>query len=272
MSPDELTSLYTRYYPRSSFDVEKWTPPADAPRALDWWRGLSASAFRWVPPNVRVLDIGCGFGESLGYHRNRGCDAYGVEADGNILRVAARHGLQVKVGLFDADLWPPSNFDVVTLDQVLEHVNDPLALLRGIHKVLKPGGQLIVATPNALGWGAYFFGRRWIHWHAPYHQQFFTQASLQLAAKSVGFTIASSQTITNSAWLTFQWSHLAAQVVEGQSSPFWSEKAPRSILQRLLFGLAAVLDRLGVNAAITRIFDALDLGDNRVFILRKPVQ
>ena len=75
MDADQIANLYTRYYPRSSFDIEAWQTPEAVSDFLTWWRGLKASAFRWVPPNVRVLDIGCGFGESLGYHRARGCDA-----------------------------------------------------------------------------------------------------------------------------------------------------------------------------------------------------
>src|SRR3546814_2155641 len=67
-----------------------------------WWSGLKASAFRWVPRDVTILDVGCGFGEALGYHRARGCGAHGIEADRNILRVAQRHGLNVAAGLFEA--------------------------------------------------------------------------------------------------------------------------------------------------------------------------
>src|SRR4051794_24623818 len=117
LSPEQLEDLYTRYYPRSAFDVEAWDPPKEESRWTTWWRGFRASAFRWVPSRVRVLDIGCGFGESLGYHRNRGCVVEGVEADHNILRVAARHGLNVKVGLFDPDQYEPGSFDFVTMDQ-----------------------------------------------------------------------------------------------------------------------------------------------------------
>jgi 2-polyprenyl-3-methyl-5-hydroxy-6-metoxy-1,4-benzoquinol methylase len=269
MTPDQLTALYSNYYPRSAFDVEDWTPPRDVSQPLAWWRGLHASAYRWVPPNVRVLDIGCGFGESLGYHRNRGCDAFGVDADINILRVAARHGLQVKVGLFDANLWQASSFDVVTLDQVIEHVTEPVELLRGIWTVMKPGAILIVATPNVSGWGARIFGRRWIHWHVPYHQQFFTRVSISRAASAAGFSVESTKTITNSAWLGFQWCHLAAPAAEGESSEFWSANSSRSFSNRLFFGMSAVADLIGLNAAITRVFDACGLGDNRVFVLRK---
>jgi 2-polyprenyl-3-methyl-5-hydroxy-6-metoxy-1,4-benzoquinol methylase len=266
----EVERLYTTFYPRSTFDADAWQPAAPASRWTAWWQGLHASAFRWVPANVRVLDIGCGFGEALGYHRARGCDAHGVEADANILRVAQRHGLQVRVGLFEPAAYAPSSFDVVTLDQVIEHVADPLSVLRGVEQVLKPGGMAVLSTPNARGWGARLFGRRWIHWHAPYHQQFFTTESMQSAARAAGLQVESMRTVTNSAWLRFQWCHLAAPTREGERSTFWNPSLPRSTWQGALFRLAALADRLGLNAALTRLFDLLGAGDNRVFVLRKP--
>src|SRR3546814_13687534 len=85
-----------------------------------WWSGLKASAFRWVPRDVTILDVGCGFGEALGYHRARGCDAHGIEADRNILRVAQRHGLNVTAGPFEAARLAPPKFDIVTPDQACE--------------------------------------------------------------------------------------------------------------------------------------------------------
>jgi 2-polyprenyl-3-methyl-5-hydroxy-6-metoxy-1,4-benzoquinol methylase len=269
MDAVRLTELYTRFYPRSSFDVEAWSPPVERSAFLTWWGGLKASAFRWVPRAVRVLDIGCGFGESLGYHRARGCDAHGVEADRNILRVAERHGLNVKVGLFDATSYHPATFDVVTLDQVIEHVTDPLAVLRGVHDVLKPGGTLVLSTPNADGWGARCFGDRWIHWHAPYHLQFFSRASLVRLAAQAGFRLVQQRTVTNSAWLDFQWGHLVTRPGPGVASPYWSSAAKRTLMQRIALKLLLGLDRLGFNVLLTRLMDGMRLGDNVVYVLEQ---
>lgn len=269
MTEQQLSDLYTNYYPRSSFDVARWSPPTETSSRRSWWRGLKSSAYRWVPRDVSVLDIGCGFGESLGYHRNRGCDAHGVEADRNILRVAERHGLNVKVGLFDASAYTSASFDVVTLDQVIEHLSDPLPVLRGIHTVLKPNGVLVVSTPNAGGWGARFFRHRWVHWHAPYHQQFFSTQSINEAARKAGFVVEKKQTVTNSAWLDFQWQHLIGFPTPGKPSMIWSAGSPRTLAQRVSLRLLRWIDRSGLNALITRVFDALELGDNTVFVLRK---
>lgn len=269
MPDDKIQILYTNYYPRSDFDVLSWSPPLEASSWRIWLFGLRASAYRWVPRNIRVLDIGCGFGESLGYHRNRGCDAHGVEADANILRVAERYGLNVKVGLFNDNSYDEASFDYVTLDQVIEHVSDPATLLTDVAKILKPAGRVVLSTPNAQSWGARVFGRRWIHWHVPYHQHFFTIESMRLTAALAGFEVECTKTITNSAWLKFQYCHLVAPTVEGLPSAFWSNKAKRSLVLRLLFIAIGITDRLGINIILTRALDALGVGDNRIFVLIK---
>src|ERR1039457_753054 len=94
-----LTRLYSDYYPRAALELEQYRPAKEIKGFTSWLKGKSHSAYCWVPENVRGLDIGCGFGESLGYHKSRGCDVYGVEADENIRRVADRYGFRVHVGL-----------------------------------------------------------------------------------------------------------------------------------------------------------------------------
>jgi SAM-dependent methyltransferase len=235
-----------------------------------WFRGDQASPFRWVPRNVRVLDIGCGFGESLGYHQSRGCDVYGVEADENIRRVADRFGYKVHVGLFDPNVYEAEYFDYVTMSQVIEHVIDPLQTLSGIHRILKPGGVAILSTPYASGWGARVFGQHWINWHAPYHLQFFSVRSMRMAAEKAGLKLEKTMTITPSAWLLCQWMHLACYPSEGEASVFWTPGHSKGRNQYLAMRLLNVLHACKINHIFTRIFDMLNLGDNRLYFLRKP--
>jgi 2-polyprenyl-3-methyl-5-hydroxy-6-metoxy-1,4-benzoquinol methylase len=265
----ELIRLYTEYYPRSTFD-EKTHQPHKNPRGLKaWLRGDLGSAYCWVPENVRVLDIGCGFGESLGYHRNRGCDAYGVEADRNAQRVAAEYGYRIHTGLFDPEIYPRDFFDYITLDQVIEHVVDPLTTMRGIAQVLKKGGTVILSTPNSNGWGARCFGRHWINWHVPYHLQHFSIKSLQLAAEQAGLELTGRRSITKSDWLLFQWLHLALYPEQGKPSVFWKQTEERRIHQKIAAKCITLVHRTGINHLVTRFFDLLGVGDNHVLFLRK---
>jgi 2-polyprenyl-3-methyl-5-hydroxy-6-metoxy-1,4-benzoquinol methylase len=265
-----MTRLYTDYYPRSSYVLEQYRPHKELKGFAAWLAGEYSSAFRWVPEGVRILDIGCGFGETLGYHKARGCDVYGVEADENIRRVAEKFGFNVHVGLFDPMIYEPGFFDYVTLDQVVEHVNDPLETLRGVRQVLAPEGRVIISTPNAEGWGARVFGRRWINWHAPYHRQFFSVPSMRTAAEEAGLVLEEVKTVTNSAWLHFQWLHLMLYPKMGEPSLLWSPRAKRGVGVKSLTKMMELLHATKLNHLITRFFDSCGWGDNRLFFLRKP--
>lgn len=269
LTPTQLGKLYTNYYPRKTFNIAQYEPHKERSGFGLWFDGNS-SAFRRVPKNVRVLDVGCGFGETLGYHAARECDVYGVEADENIRRVAEKFGFKVHVGLFDDSMYEVNFFDYVTMDQVLEHVTDPLSTLRGVARILKPGGTAILSLPNAQGWGARIFGRRWINWHAPYHIQFFSRRSLLLAAEQAGLVVAEVKTITNSDWLNYQWMHLATYPKPGEPSCFWSlNLVGRTLLQKLSLKALQLMHRIKINHLLTRLFDSLGLGDNYVIVLKK---
>lgn len=248
--------------------VDDLAVPREPGRLTGWWRGQRSSAMFWVPPQVRVLDIGCGFGESLAYHASRGCEVHGVETDRNIARVAERYGFDVHVGLFEPARYPAASFDYVTLNQVIEHARDPIEMLRGVHQVLRPGGRAVLTTPNGAGVGARVFGTRWINWHAPYHLHVFTPASLHAAAAAANLRIASLETITSSEWLGYQWVHLATDPTPGEPSPFWAPARARRRRARIL--PLRVLHRTGIDHVLTRICDRLGRGDNLIGVLERP--
>lgn len=271
LSSSQLTLLYTNYYPRKSFDIQQYKLCTERAGLSAWFNGLKSSAFRWVSKNVRVLDIGCGFGESLGYHTARGCDVYGVEADENIRRVVEKFGYNVHVGLFDDKVYEADFFDYVTMDQVIEHVTDPLLTIQGVARILKSGGTAILTTPNARGWGAKFFGYRWINWHTPYHLQFFSKNSIKLVADNAGLEVVKIKTTTNSEWLYYQWLHLITFPKQGEVSGFWSPiKTKLTFLQKVGIKILSVLHKTKINHVITRVFDSIGLGDNFVVVLKKP--
>ena len=263
----ELVRLYSDYYPRRVTPAADFAPHRETRGPRAWLDGDASGAFRWVPPRVRVLDIGSGAGRALAYHQARGCEAWGVEADENARAIAERHGLRVRIGTFDPALFEPGSFDYVTLDQVIEHAADPVAFLRGAASLLRPGGHAILTTPNSHGWGARLFGRRWINWHAPYHLHQFSRASLARLAREAGLQISSLRTLTHSSWLLYQWLHLMSFPPPGTPSAFWDPARSPLELPRWRRRLAALVDDLQVNRIATRTADALGAGDNFLCIL-----
>ena len=268
-SDEILKMFYTEYYPRSTFDLKQYRPAKEVKGFKSWLNGESRSAYSWVPENVRVLDIGCGFGESLGYHKARGSDVYGVEADENIRRIADKFGFKVHAGLFASDLYEENFFDYVTMDQVIEHVTDPVSTMKSIAKVLKQRGAVVLSTPNSNGWGTKLFGRRWINWHAPYHLQYFSRTSMSIAAQQAGLYIDKSITITSSEWLFYQWIHLFTYPKMGEPSFFWSPNRRQSFRLKMLLRILTLVHRSKINHIITRFFDAIGMGDNYLYFLRK---
>jgi len=109
------------------------------------------------------LDIGCATGLLLEHLRGKyGWDTRGVEVCG----AAARHGirergLSIFHGTLDQAAFPGESFDVVHASHVIEHVNSPAAFLAEAGRVLKPGGTIIITTPNIAGLQSKLFREKW---------------------------------------------------------------------------------------------------------------
>jgi methionine biosynthesis protein MetW len=98
----------------------------------------------------RVLDIGCGDGRFCTLARNRCTAIVGVDCALKALGIARQRNIPVVQSNFGEHKLPfaDASFDVVTCLDVIEHIFDPFFLLKEINRVLKPGGELILTTPN----------------------------------------------------------------------------------------------------------------------------
>jgi 2-polyprenyl-3-methyl-5-hydroxy-6-metoxy-1,4-benzoquinol methylase len=268
-SSEELRRLYTEFYPRSVLHLDQWRPYTERSRFRLWLAREGSGAFRWVPRNVKVLDVGCGFGESLGYHRSRGCDVVGIDADENIRRIAERFGFDARVGLFHAADFAANSFDFVTLDQVIEHAADPVRLLRDASAVLRPGGTVLLSTPNGRSLLARLFGRRWVHLHTPYHLQLFCRQSLVEAARAAGLKVVWSRSATNPRWFGFQWLHLLSRPAPGIASAFWKSNTRWPTALVPVRKAISASGKIGFNHLVSLILDAMSVGDNFVVALKK---
>jgi 2-polyprenyl-3-methyl-5-hydroxy-6-metoxy-1,4-benzoquinol methylase len=142
-----------------------------------------------LPAGGRLLEIGCACGFLLVAARERGFAVQGVEISAWASGYARQSlGLDVKTGYLERLPLPAESYDVVVLADVIEHLTDPRATVRHIHRLLKPGGRLLLLTPDVGSVMARLAGPRW--WGLlDDHYFYFSRATLRRLLESEGYAI-----------------------------------------------------------------------------------
>jgi SAM-dependent methyltransferase len=136
----------------------------------------------------RHLDVGCASGLFMEAMQSHGWQVEGVELNETAGRTtSARLGVPVFIGPFEEAHYPDASFDAVTMWDVLEHLHDPLASLRELRRIVRPGGVLFVRVPNAASYVAWLCGRYWVGYDLPRHMTVFTPKTLRRALAQAGF-------------------------------------------------------------------------------------
>lgn len=284
LSEADLPALYSRYYPRRDIDYsalehESALVGRKFARFKRWLAGTDNQGHYLAKPGQRVLDIGCGSCLSLLELRQLGVEPYGVETDPNVAAIAQRYGLNVFIGSIYDDPFPGQIFDLITLNQVIEHVPDPAAFLQITRNKLAPDGRIVLSFPNVLSLQRRLSGSCWINWHVPYHQHHFNRKSFALLAKSRGYEVVSARSITPNLWTTLQLHAIGRRPEEGMASESW-QSGLVSAAQNSSFLLRianALLRRMrivigGLIVLANRIIDRLGAGDSLLIVLKKTTE
>lgn len=143
-----------------------------------------------------LLDVGCSNGKFMRFSRERGFNPKGVEINRDSARIAAEKGLDVFVGELHKANFPENYFSVVRLGDVLEHVPDPVGLIKECRRILKEDGILIVSTPNIdCFWAKLtkslhnFLKIPWPVLIPPYHLFLFSEENLKNLLSKLNFKI-----------------------------------------------------------------------------------
>ena len=131
------------------------------------------------------LEIGAFEGTFLSKIGERfGWNLHGIEMNGLAADIARTKGFNiVQSSAEDVNFESfGKEFDLIYLGQVFEHFVKPLEVLQRLQEVLKPGGVIVITTPNLESMQRKMFGPTWAHWHAPYHRNIFSPESLRTMA------------------------------------------------------------------------------------------
>ena len=147
------------------------------------------------PEETRLLDIGCNLGTFLQLAKEQGYLITGVEPDANAVEAGLRSGLDIRCGYLHEINLGDARYDIVTLFEVVEHLEDPTGLLKECHRILKPGGFLCMTTGNARSWTVKFLKGRWDYFDLKFgHISFFNPSSIRTIARNTRFDTIRVQT------------------------------------------------------------------------------
>lgn len=144
-----------------------------------------------------ILDIGSGLGLFLSEFKHRSWSTLGTEISPEMAKYSRRtYGLRILRGDL-LRLRIKRKFDVVTLNNVLEHLYQPRQTLAKVHRLLQPHGLLVIVVPNIVSLGHLVFGRRWYHLQPGRHLYHFSPATITKLLELTGFRIIK---ISHSYW------------------------------------------------------------------------
>ena len=158
---------------------------------------MKKAASLLTPRGRRVLDIGCGRGQSLKILSQYGYECYGTELSAFAARAASSVS-QARIftqSLLDCH-FPDRFFDLVLMWHVLEHLPNPKEVIGEIFRILTPGGTLLLCVPNIESIQARLSGRRWFHLDLPRHLYHYSPSALRSLLARCGFHIIRCHTFS----------------------------------------------------------------------------
>lgn len=143
---------------------------------------------RQVAPAGRLLEVGAGAGFFGKAAERAGWRVSGIEVSPEAVAFAReRLGLDVRSEAAEQMSFPPASFDAAVMFDVIEHLLDPRRALEAVREVLRPGGLLVVTTPNIHALSRLGLGRQWAVLSPAEHLSYFSEATLRPLLERTGF-------------------------------------------------------------------------------------
>ena len=186
-SPDALLELYGPAYFQHGKYRDEFALARENARRLQLLQSVGLAS------GSRILDAGCASGEFLAAASPR-YEVWGVDVAESAVAEARRRcpaaAHRITSGFLEQQTFEPESFDSVVLWDVIEHVWDPVSVSKTVARWLKPGGVLVMSTPNVGSLTARVLGSRWAFLTVPEHLGLFSQQSMTLLVNErLGFRL-----------------------------------------------------------------------------------
>ena len=276
ISERDLGQLYANFYPRSEIKYEEVLKKAKnnfnlLNKFLDWFNGTNNQGHLYAQKGEMVLDIGCGDCSSLIEIKNLGAKAFGIEADMNVKSIADALNLEVHIGNIEDNPFIGNSFDLIVMNQVIEHIPEPDKCIESIKRRLSSHGKIIFVFPNKKSLWQKITGIKWINWHIPYHLHHFDSVSFENMANKCGLRIISYKTITPNIWSILQIRNYFHNSHRGEPNYLWQIKkniTNRNKEKNLNFKTRKKIFKIILFICLgifNRFIDTLKLGDSLIF-------
>ena len=140
----------------------------------------------------KLLDVGCNIGSMVAVARDRGWDCFGIDINKQAVGLAVGQGLPCATSDF---FGLQETFDLIVLNDVIEHLEDPIAALKKAHSLLNEGGYLYVSTPKGDSIMSQYTKGRWLHRKPREHLYIFTNDTMRAMLEENGFDISHTGTV-----------------------------------------------------------------------------
>jgi 2-polyprenyl-3-methyl-5-hydroxy-6-metoxy-1,4-benzoquinol methylase len=198
--PDQIHKHYRRYYTHSSSPQSSYRSQGKAKLVKDALAKIffskpyifqSDNLHLQVFPPGDLLEVGCGSGGFLAALAREGWKCHGIDFDESAIAEARKiPGVSAEVAELTQRAFPANSFDAVVMNNVIEHIWNPIATVAECYRILRPSGRLVMITPNSRALGHVLYRQDWRGLEVPRHLFIYNYGTIRALAKKAGFSNA----------------------------------------------------------------------------------
>ena len=195
LNPRLTLEALTKLYNEGEISPEKYYE-MNIPQDTSNFKKRLQLIMKHHPTPGKMLDIGCNIGTLMHVAQEKGWETTGVEFNTKAAAFGReKFGLEIIDKDFMETKLPEDHFDVVSMNDVIEHVIDPIMTLEEVNRIMKRGGLLFMTTPNIGALMAKISGKKWLHIKPNEHLTYFTPQTIKKLVEKTGFEMKGWQTI-----------------------------------------------------------------------------